>query len=140
MEKTETWSRGRATPEAIAWAMDLSEDERLRALMSLAHLDWTAAEQARFAAIWIVIADRRALAFAAAGGAPARSERGEQTTPDCAFSLDAALGLSSDELLDELESSVVRYRTGARLSDEATERVGILWAALNIRERVGAYA
>jgi hypothetical protein len=140
MLTTETWSRGHATPEAIAWAMDLSEGERLKALMTLAHLEWTADEQAKFAAIWIVIADRRALAFAAAGGAPTLKVRAEQPSRDCSFSLNDALELPSDELHGELESFVGHYRTGTHFSDEATERLGILWAALNIREGIGAHA
>jgi hypothetical protein len=131
------WRRGHATPESIAWAIDLSDGERVAALMTLAHLGWSTEEQAKFAAIWLVIADRRNIALALAGACP----RGAPWQD-----LDVAADLLGDvmreplsDLIAELEREVTRFRRGEPFTDAETERLGALWAVLNIHHGVGSF-
>lgn len=128
------WARSRASSELIAWAMDLSEEERAELIDSMPSSSWTRDDQARYAAILVVIADREELGLPNGGLAflPGRPLAGlpPESAPEMTFP--QLLATPFEEIVDELTELTDRVAGMGGLSDLELQRLGILWTALTI--------
>ena len=134
LDDENVWARSRASSEDLAWAMDLSESERAALIDSMPSSTWSREDQARYAAILVVIADREELGLANPGLAvmPGRPLPGlpPESAPEMTFP--QLLATPIDEILDELRELTDRVAGAGGLSAAELQRLGILWTALTI--------
>lgn len=128
------WARSRAREDDIAWAMDLTESERATLVESMPSTTWSRADQARYAAVLVVVADRDELGLDNAGLAtfPGRALPGlsPESAPETTFP--QLLATPIDEIVEELNELKMRAADTGGLSAGELSRLGLLWTALTI--------
>lgn len=129
-----SWAQAHALIEDVAWAMDLSEEERAELIESMPSATWTRQDQGRYAALLVVVADRDELGLPNSGlrlypdamlpGFPAESAP-HVTLPEILATPVERLMFEASTLSDD----VVRLGT---LGEHEMTRLAVLWTALAI--------
>jgi hypothetical protein len=128
------WARSRAQSEMIAWAMDLSEQERASLVGALPTAGWSHEEQARFAALLVVIADREEIGLSNEGleTYPGPVIPGVPADASPPMTLPEILATPIEELLSELTELTDDVVGLGVASEPEMRRLGVLWMALTI--------